>query len=412
MPMELALLPAVESMFRPFAYSHGRAAGLWQFIPATGKRYGLKQNWWYDGRRDIAASTHAALDFLESLNRQFDGDWELTLAAYNAGAGAIRKALRKSSDKAYWSLKLHRETSRYVPRLLAVASLLKNRQQSGLTLTAIPNKPVFTSVDIGSQIDLAMAANMAGIELDDLYRLNPGFNRWATAPKGPHQLQIPVERTAEFKAKLAQLDPAERMQWRRYKIKNGDSLGIIAERSGTTIALIQQINKLKGNRIRAGRHLLLPIASKHPAQYVLSASQRRAKIQQRTHSGKRITHRVRSGDNLWDLARKYNVSHRSLAKWNGMAPRDTLKLKQELVIWIKEKGGQSEPRVSIDIDARPPKSKSSLHYQVRQGDSLSTIAHRFKVKIADIKQWNQLTGKYLQPGQRLKLHVDLTEQTL
>ncbi len=415
LPMELALLPAIESMYRPFAYSHGRAAGLWQFIPGTGKRYGLQQNWWYDGRRDIAASTRAALDLLETLNRRYDGDWELTLAAYNAGPGSIRRARRKNEaqgkDTDFWSLRLTTETSRYVPRLLAISSILKNRRQLGLHIGTIPNRPVFTAIDTGSQIDLAMAAEMAGISLDDLYRLNPGFNRWATAPDGPHHLQIPVERAAEFKTKLAQLDPNERMQWRRYRIKSGDSLGTIAAKSGTTVKLIRQINKIKGNNIRAGKHLLLPVASKQPSQYALSATQRKSKIQNRKRSGTRITHIVRSGDTMWALAQKYHVHHRSLARWNGMAPRDTLSLGQELVIWTKEQEQAPVPQ-AFNIDTRPPNSRSTLHYRVRQGDSLARIAQRFKVRVADLQSWNSLPGKYLQPGQKIKLYVDVTEQTL
>ncbi len=415
LPMELALLPVVESMYRPFAYSHGRAAGLWQFIPATGKRYGLKQNWWYDGRRDVVASTRAALDLLESLNRRFDGDWELALAAYNAGPGnisrAMRKNIQKGKDTDFWSLKLTNETSRYLPRLLAIATILKERRQYGLRLDSIRNRPVFTAVDVGSQIDLAMAAEMAGIPLDDLYRLNPGFNRWATAPEGPHRLLVPVEKAVEFKDKLAQLDPNDRMQWRRYRIKSGDSLGTIAAKSGTTIKLIKQINKIRGNTIRAGKHLLLPVASKQPEQYALSAAQRRSKIQNRKRSGTRVTHIVRSGDTLWGLAQQYNVHHRSLAKWNGMAPRDTLSLGQELVIWTQEKS-QKHPPSTLNIDTRPPDSRSTLRYRVRRGDSLALIAQRFKVRVADLKRWNSLPGKYLQPGQHLKLYVDVTEQTL
>jgi membrane-bound lytic murein transglycosylase D len=275
---------------------------------------------------------------------------------------------------------------------------------------AIPNSPVFTAVDTGSQIDLAMAADMAGIPLDDLYRLNPGFNRWATAPDGPHYLLIPIERAEEFKTKLAQLDPNQRMQWRRYKIKSGDSLGIIAANSGTTVKLIKQINKIKGNNIRAGRHLLLPVASKQPSQYALSATERKSKIQNRERSGTRITHIVRAGDTMWDLAQRYNVHHRSLARWNGMAPRDTLSVGQKLVIWTKEQKQTSIQ--NLNIDARPPNSRSTVRYRVRQGDSLSRIAQRFRVSVADLRSWNSLPGKYLQPGQRLKLYVDVTEQTL
>ena len=162
MPMELALLPVVESAFRPFAYSPGRAAGIWQFIPSTGKMYGLKQNWWYDGRRDVISATHAALDYLQSLAKQFDGDWELALAAYNSGAGRVRSAIRRNKKKGrsgdYWSLDLPRETEGYVPRLLALSQLVADPERYGNTLSAIPNEPYFEAVNIETQLDLAMAA--------------------------------------------------------------------------------------------------------------------------------------------------------------------------------------------------------------------------------------------------------------
>ncbi len=420
MPMELALLPAVESAYQPFAYSHGRAAGLWQFIPATGKRYGLKQNWWYDGRRDVVAATNAALDHLEALNREFDGDWELALAAYNAGSGNVHRAIRKNRKKGkptdFWSLDLPRETRSYVPRLLALCAVLSDPEGHGLQpLLPVADQPYFTLVDIESQLDLALAADMADLELDDLYRLNPGFNRWATDPDGPHRLSIPVENAELFKQKLAELDPGKRVSWKRYKIKSGDNLGAIARKHGTTVSLLRQVNKIRGTNIRAGRHLLIPVATKQLDQYVMSADQRKEKIQNTKHNGERILHTVRQGETLWGIARKYDVGHRSLAKWNAMAPRDTLRPGQELVIWVKKntQASRTEPQqLPIDTGVRPPGSRSTVRYRVRKGDSLAKIAQRFNVKIADLKRWNSLPGKYLQPGQKIKLYVDVTAQTL
>jgi membrane-bound lytic murein transglycosylase D len=179
MPTELVLLPVVESAFQPFAYSPGRAAGLWQFIPSTGRMYGLHQNWWYDGRRDVMASTRAALDYLQSLSKQFDGDWNLALASYNAGAGNVRRAIRKNKKKNlptdYWSLKLPKETMTYVPRLLAISQVFANAHEIGLTLKPIANEPQLAEVRIDNQIDLAKAADMAGLTIEELYQLNPAL---------------------------------------------------------------------------------------------------------------------------------------------------------------------------------------------------------------------------------------------
>ncbi len=418
MPMEMALLPVVESAFQPFAYSPGRAAGIWQFIPSTGKIYGLKQNWWYDGRRDVVASTRAALDYLKKMAERFDGDWELALAAYNAGGGSVSKAIRRNRKKNkpidFWSLKLPKETEGYVPRLLAIASIIGKPIDYGITLPTIANSPYFHSIDIESQLDLALSADMADISIEELYRLNPGFNRWATAPQGPHRLNIPVDKVDGFTDKLAALDPKKRLQWKRYKIRNGDNLSAIARKHNTTIALLQQVNKLRDDRIRAGKHLLIAVASKQLNQYSLSADQRMAKNLNSKRSGKKRIYTVKRGDTLWDIARSYKVSHKALARWNGLSPKDTLKLGRELAIWTKTKSNEKVANSAPlqPFATSPINTLSSLHYRVRKGDSLACIAQKFNVTVASLRKWNTLPSKYLQPGQRLKLYVDVTELVL
>ena len=415
MPTEFVLLPVVESAFLPFAYSPGRAAGLWQFIPSTGRHYGLKQNWWYDGRRDIIASTRAALDFLQTLARYYKGDWELAMAAYNSGAGTVNKAIKKNRKRGkttdFWSLKLPEETQGYVPRLLAIAKLIDNPAIYDIKLDLIPNQPQIGTVDIGGQLDLALAAEMADMPIEAIYRFNPAFNRWATAPDGPHHLTLPLTKIPTFQAALEKLDPSQRLRWKRYKIKYGDSLGVIAQKHNTTLSLLKQVNKISGNQIRAGKHLLIPVSSKGRQHYALSATQRKQKIKNSARKGTRLSHSVESGDSLWDIARLYKVNHRKLAKWNGMAPGDTLHLGQELVIWSNSSTGSAKVQIP-DISSSPVNTPNAIAYRVRKGDSLSRIAQRFKVKIADLRRWNRLPGKYLQPGQKLKLYIDITEQTL
>jgi membrane-bound lytic murein transglycosylase D len=411
LPGEIALLPAVESAYRPFAYSPGRAAGMWQFIPSTGRYFGLKQNWWYDGRRDIVAST-PALDYLQSLSRQFDNDWELALAAYNSGAGTVRNAIRRNLKRGkptdYWSLKLPDETSAYVPRLLALAEVFRNPQDYEITLLPFADEPYFTTVDIQSQLDLALAAEMADLSIQDLYLLNPGLNRWATDPDGPHKLSLPLDKVETFLQRLKALPVEKRLTWKRYQIKQGDSLSVIARKHGTTTHVLRQVNKLKSNRIRAGKHLLIPVSSKGLKQYTFSAGQRKAAIQNRSRSGHKRSYTVKPGDSLWKIAKAHSVNHRKLAAWNGMAPGDPLKPGQKLVIWVKKP--QSSELSALNL--QPSGTQNRLHYRVRHGDSLSRIAQRFRVSVADLKRWNTLDNKYLQPGQRLKLYVDVTEQTL
>ncbi len=411
MPIEIALLPVVESAFDPFAYSHGRASGMWQFVPGTGKRFGMKQNWWYDGRRDVIASTQGAISYLKYLNKYFDGDWMLALAAYNSGEGRVRRAVNKNKrlNKPidFWSLGLPKETQAYVPKLLALADIIKRPQDFNLTLYPIDNKAVLSQVDIKSQLDLAKAAQLAGLSLAELQRLNPGFNRWATDPDGPHQLLLPSHTTDKFQQGLAKLSKNDRLAWQRYKIKNGDNLGAIAKKYNTSVTLVQEVNNINGSEIRAGKYLLIPVAAKSLDSYVFSQQQRIAKKQSRPQKGQKTFHVVKSGDNLWDLGRKYKVSGKSIAKWNGFAPRDTLKLGQKLVIWQKTKTS------AINSINRSNNAENAIMrnitYKVRRGDSFARIADKFNVRIRDIERWNNLNrDKYLQPGQRLKLSVDVT----
>ncbi len=414
MPMELALLPIMESAYDPFAYSHGRAAGLWQIIPGTGRDLGLEQDWWYDGRRDLRASTDGALNYLERLAARFDGDWLKALAAYNAGPGRIARAERRNRQlgrsEDFWSLKLPRETSNYVPRLLALADLVAAPGQYGQTLTPIADRPYFAVATTGGQIDLAQAAQLAEIPIDSLYRLNPGFNRWATSPEGPHELLLPAPAALRFNEGLASLDGSERIQWVRYTVRTGDTLSTISTRYNTEAAVIRQVNNLRGNRIIAGNSLMIPVASAPPSTYALSADQRLARKQGRG-DGHRVEYLVRPGDSFWTISRRFDVSTRKLAEWNGMAVRDPIHPGQKLVIWSKEPvSGVTLTSVAFDI----PERKSMVRkvgYRVRNGDSLARIAGKFNVTVEDIVDWNkELRGKkYIHPGQRLTLYVDITE---
>lgn len=414
MPMELALLPVVESAFDPFAYSHGRASGLWQFIPGTGKAYGMHQNWWYDGRRDVLASTDGALRYLDFLQRRFDGNWLHALASYNTGSGRVARAIRNNKKKNrgtdFWSLKLPKETRAYVPKLLAISKLVDNPEKYGITLPAIPDTPVFEVVTLDSQIDLAQAALLADIEIDELYRLNPGFNQWATPPEGPHRLLLPIDKVAGFKAELAKIPPEQRLSWHRYNVKRGDSLIKIAKQFQTTPQLIQDVNRLRSHQIRVNQKLLIPIASQGAGYYDLSAENRLAKKQERIKapSGSRqIRHTVRAGDTMWDLSLKHKVSMRSIAKWNGMAPTDVLKPGTELLIYSKAPTSGALESLPYIPDQR--KMIKQVSYRVRKGDSLARIASKFGVTVNQVVSWNKIDrNKYLQPGQTLKIFVDIT----
>ncbi|MEM6639640.1 MAG: LysM peptidoglycan-binding domain-containing protein [Pseudomonadota bacterium] len=404
MPLDLALLPVVESAFDPFAYSHGRAAGLWQFIPGTGRLYGLEQDWWYDGRRDVIDSTRAALDYLQALHTKTGNDWLLAVAAYNSGEGRVLSAMRKNRRKGlptdFWHLSLPRETRSYVPKLLAIGRIVKRRYEHPFALPDIDPAPYFSTVDVDGQIDIALAARMAGTTVDDIYRLNPGFNRWATRPEGPHRLAIPVDAAPAFRDALATTPADQRVRWTRYRIREGDVLGKIARQHGTTVEVLETANQLNGSAIRAGRYLMIPSASGAAADYSLSAPGRQQARLDRT-DGQRYT--VRVGDSLWTIGRRFGVSARSLARWNGMAPGDTLSVGRELVVRTAR---------TVAGTTTPPGTQRRIAYIVRRGDSLSTISSRFRVSVTQLVNWNQLDRKrYLQPGQRLVMYVDVTQQS-
>ncbi|MCG5531098.1 LysM peptidoglycan-binding domain-containing protein [Halorhodospira halochloris] len=408
MPTEVIALAVVESAFRPFAYSHGRAAGVWQFIPSTGRIFGLEMNYWYDGRRDIVASTEAALNYLGRLAQSFDGDWLLAMAAYNAGQGNVRAAQQRAraagKEPHYWNLQLPSETMAYVPRIIAIRDIIQEPDNYQVSLPPITNEQRIRIVEADHQIDLALAAEWADISIDRLYLLNPGYNRWATAPEGPHRLVLPKEEADRLEAELAKMDRDELVEWRRHEVSSGETLSHIARQYNINVDLIQEINGLRDHSLRTGDTLYVPVSSRPPSEYSLSAANRLRALQQRNRAGERREHIVQPGETLWDISRSYNVSVRQLASWNGMAPGDTLRPNQKLVVWVD---GEA---IQAGADS-PSQRKQTITYTVRRGDSLARIAQRFNVRVSELKRTNDIAeGSYLQPGQRLRIEVDVTQQ--
>jgi membrane-bound lytic murein transglycosylase D len=394
-PNEIVLLPFIESGYDPYAYSHGKAAGLWQFVPATGADYGLRQDWWYDGRRDVVASTNAALNYLDKLQQEFDGDWLLALAAYNAGEGTVSQAIKSNQDSGkptdFWHLNLPQETSAYVPKLLAISAIIKHPGRYGVSLVPVDTSPTFTVIDIHGQLDLAVAAELAEINTRELRRLNPGFNRWATNPQGPHRLLVPVDKSSVFEQNLAALPPSRRVQWLRHKVRRGDTLIRIANRYDTTVEVLRKFNKLRGNTIRTGQHLVVPVAVKNPGRYAALFKDKSAQA----GAGER-TYRVRRGDSLWKIAHTHGISIEQLAHWNDLDSGAAIQPGQHLTI----RSRNSTPRSVNTI--------RSISYTVRRGDSLYLISQKYNVSITDLKSWNGLERqKYLKPGQKLKLQIDV-----
>ena len=408
LPLELALLPVIESAFDPFAYSHGRASGLWQFIPSTGRLYGLKIDWWYDGRRDIRESTRAAIRYLERLNKLFDGNWLLAIAAYNAGEGNILKSIKRSKIKrervTFWQLKVLSETSSYVPRLLAISEVISNPNEYGISLPDIPDEPYWEAVDTARQIDLNTAARLAEISQEELYSLNPGFNQWATHPDGPHELLLPREKVRVFKKNLGELKADQHVYWQRHKVKKGETLSGIAESYNSTVKQIKAVNGLRTTLIREQQSLLIPAPAKG-VSYTMTRESRLTKKQTlltAMSKAKPISYIVRDGDSLWKIAKEHGVKIKDLARANGLGLTSLIRAGDKLKIYAannKPEASYRDGRVKI----------REIRYTVRNGESLSLIANRFNLTVRKILHWNSTfrNKKYIQPGDVLVLKVNV-----
>ncbi|WP_417528871.1 LysM peptidoglycan-binding domain-containing protein [Marinomonas shanghaiensis] len=405
-PTEIALLPIVESGFDPFGYSHGRASGPWQFIPSTGQMYGLDQTWWYDGRRDIIGSTQAAIAYLTRLHKMFDGNWLHALASYNSGEGTVMRAIKKNQKAGkptdFWSLDLPRETRAYVPKLIALAKIIKDPEKYNYSTYSIPNKPYFDVVNVGGQIDLAQAAEMANVSIDEVYLLNPGFNQWATSPDGPHRLLMPISKAKRFRAKLAEIPSKERVTWVRYSVKAGDNLLLVAKQHNTTVNVLQDVNKMSSSMIRVGQELMIPVAGNNIESYTLSSHQRLLAKQSKAPNRNRIkiNYTVSSGDSLWLIANKYKTDTKTLARWNNMGLGDPLMPGKKLVVWLEPEKTETNSTRSVI---------KKVIYTIRSGESLAVVANKFKVSINDIREWNPkvTSKKYVQPGDKVTLLVNV-----
>lgn len=316
MPSEIALLPMIESAFNPGAYSTSRASGIWQFIPSTGKIFGMQQNWWYDGRRDVISATNGALDYLQKLHDMF-GDWELALAAYNCGEGAVQRAQARNRKRGlpvnYTSLKLPKETRNYVPKLLAIKNIIANPASFALALPDIRNEPYFAAVATTMHIDVKLAAQLADITIEEFIALNPAHNRPVILQDNTDLILLPVDKMETFRANLESYDKPL-VTWQSYQPKKGERLDKLAPRFGLSVENLKSVNGLtaRGN-ISTGQTLLVPLnAEETETEFETFNMQLAADDQSRA-----VKHRVRRGDTLGSLARRYHVSIAKLKQWNG-----------------------------------------------------------------------------------------------
>jgi membrane-bound lytic murein transglycosylase D len=411
MPRELALLPVIESAFEPYAYSSARAAGLWQFISDTGRRFGLKQDWWYDGRRDPIEATRAALDYLQALHDEFNGDWLLAIAAYNCGEMAVTRAVEKNQRAGrppdFWHLKLPAETRGYVPELLAMRRLVANPGRYGLEFSHILNEPYFVPIATGGQIDLEVVAKIAGISTEDLYTLNPAFHRWATDPTGPHRLLVPVDAAEGLEQTLAQLTPDQRMRIEHYTVQRSDSIATIARHFLTKPEVVRELNDLgPTDRLVVDTSLRVPSSTiVLPEKVARAAMLFDSPVRlRRHHRGVRPDIRVvRRGDTLYGIAQRLGTDVHTLAQANGLRPGDRLHAGQKLRVGS---GASARASNAGSVALASSDGGRRVTYTVRRGDTIYSIARLLQVTVLELVGWNGMSGdRSIKPGQTLVAFV-------
>lgn len=390
LPSELALLPIIESAYDPFAYSSEGAAGLWQLMPGTAMGFGLKQNWWYDGRRDIYESTHVALKYITYLNKFFDGDWLLTLAAYDSGEGTVKHAVQKNikTGKAtdFWALSLPRETRAYIPRMLAIAAIIKNPGKYGIELPHIQDTAYFSRIKVDFQIDLDRVSELAGLPKKEIYKLNPGYNRWATSPDGPHYIVLPINVIEEFKMNLANLPKQKRVKWRSYVVRANDYLGKIAAKYRVRVADLKRANKLRNNILRIGQQLVIPYERHRHTHRDL----KKVLAKESKYGPKKIVYYASKNERVSKIAKKFQVKPGAIRFWNRLTS-ERLASDRKIYIWKSKRTRR--------------RYRGKKVYVVRKGDSLSTIAQKHKLTVAKLKALNpQLKNrKFIRLKEKIKL---------
>jgi len=405
MPSEIALLPMVESAFNPKAHSRSGASGIWQFIPSTGRNFGLKQNWWIDNRRDVTAATDAALNYLQKLHVMF-GSWDLALAAYNAGEGTVMRAIERNRKRGlptdYQSLELPDETRNYVPKLMAVKNLVTHPEQFGVQLQPIANQPYFTSVSVPNQIDAHLTAQLAEIPFEEFTALNPEYNRpvLTAAGKGSHDILLPVEAAAVFEQNLANYDKPL-VSWQTYQAKPGERQEAIARKFGITLAELRDVNDLPArSTLRQPRQLLVPAGDPAQAGELAVAAMETVPAEPAAQSARR--HKVAKGETLASIARHYGIGVKQLRAMNDVDPR-RLRAGQVLRIEAAAVTATATASAGKATPAKLAASKVRTRYVVRRGDTLGGIARKFDVAVNDLKRWNNLRGNRIQPGDTLKI---------
>jgi peptidoglycan lytic transglycosylase D len=416
LPEELMYLAMIESGFNPRARSYARAVGMWQFISATGRYYGLRHNWWFDERRDYIKSTHAAAEHLKDLHERFKGEWYLALAGYNCNPKRVERNMRKYRTNDFWKLRrLPRQTRNYVPTFLAATIIAKDPKKFGFYVEH--QTPVeVDSITVSESIDLNVIAKAVDTTYAFIKEINPAIIRWVTPPGIKNfTLYLPKNSREKFKTAYAQIPEKDKRSWVRHKIRSGENLSTIAGKYHTSISVLKTSNGLKGTRIRAGHYLLIPVPQnkKHfYASYSKSLSKskrtyRRTKKKSATENPaefKKIEYRVKKGDTLGGIAEAYSTRASKIRSWNGLYYGQNIYPKQKLKIYVPKQSLRFNTKQGIS--SLPAAKETGTYYTVRRGDTLWDIAKKYRISITQLKKINNLYGSKIKPGDRLKVQLN------
>jgi membrane-bound lytic murein transglycosylase D len=399
MPTEIALLPMIESAYNPKAYSKSSASGIWQFIPSTGKHFGLKQDWWVDNRRNIIMATDAALTYLQKLHTMF-GAWDLALAAYNAGEGTVGRAIERNRKLGlptdYESLNLPDETRNYVPKLQAVKNLMTHPSNYGLEIPTIANTPYFAKVSAPARIDTHLVAKLAEINHEEFLALNPSYDR--PLINNEHQdieLLLPIMAAQTFRTNLANYEKPL-VSWQTYQAKRGESIDKIASKFGINLARLRNVNALSSQaKMKNSTTLLVPKTNSDDNTTLTVIEDNEIEVE--PSSKQTVTHKVKKGEIMQSIAKYYGVSVKQILVANSLRSSQ-LKAGQLLNIELADTNELNHSKKTASKIKAAEKKKT---YIVKQGDTLHSIAEKFDVAVTDLKHWNKKSSSHIMPGATL-----------
>jgi membrane-bound lytic murein transglycosylase D len=408
LPAELVLLPIMESAYNPFIRSSRGAVGLWQLMSGTASGFGVKQDFWYDGRRDVYASTNAALDYLTYLQSYFGGDWLLAIAAYDAGEGRLQSAVHHNAERGlstdFWSLSLPVETQAYVPRLLALAAIIQNPGKYNVALPPITDQPYLQQVDLGAPINLTQAADMAGMSLAELKALNPGYSRTSTGPNGPYRLLLPIDRIPMFKERLAAMPAITKTTWGRYKVQRGDTLNIIAERFDTTVAQLRNANHLKGSHVPVGRVIMIPVGTEQVTPHIYDlATGQKTPLTAENVVEQAANVAASQAPETSTVTENTTVAAATSTTTVATQANNTATATQQSAV-SDEEIDQAATHTAEQATAQKD-TEEKVYHVIKHGETLSMIARHYGVSVDELTRWNKARmGKVLKPGTRLIIY--------